>query len=77
MKKNVNRNNMIYYSSKEPFDFNVFKTIRSFGEIIYNGKITLNEADQEQSDLLEYILSFNNKARPKNKNDKKNFKKCF
>ena len=71
MKKNVNRNNMIYYSSKEPFDFNVFKTRRSFGENIYNGKITLNEADQEQSDLLEYILNFNNKAKPKNKNDKK------
>ena len=25
--KKVNRNNMIYYSSKEPFDFNAFKTI--------------------------------------------------
>ena len=69
--KKVNRNNMIYYSSKEPFDFNAFKTIRSFGENIYSGKITINEADQEQADLLEYILNFNNKARPKNKNDKK------
>ena len=62
---------MIYYSSKEPFDFNAFKTIRSFGENIYSGKITINEADQEQADLLEYILNFNNKARPKNKDDKK------
>ena len=68
---------MIYYSSKEPFDFNVFKTRRSFGENIYKGKITLNEADQEQSDLLEYILNFNNKARPKNKNDKKILKNVF
>ena len=68
---------MIYYSSKEPFDFNAFKTIRSFGENIYSSKITINEADQEQADLLEYILNFNNKARPKNKNDKKNFKNAF
>ena len=63
---------MIYYSSKEPFDFNAFKTIRSFGESVYSGKITINEADQEQADLLEYILNFNNKARPKNKDDQKN-----
>ena len=63
---------MIYYSSKEPFDFNAFKTIRSFGENIYNGKITINKANQEEADLLEYIINVNNKARPRSKNDKKN-----
>ena len=61
---------MVYYSSKEPSDFRIFKTIRSFGEDIYNSKITINEADQEKSDLVEYILNFNNKAKPKNKDDK-------
>ena len=65
---------MVYYSSKEPSDFRIFKTIRSFGEDIYNSKITINEADQEKSDLVEYILNFNNKAKPKNKDDKKNKK---
>ena len=68
---------MIYYSSKEPFDFNAFKTIRSFGESVYSGKITINEADQEQADLLEYILNFNNKARSKSKDDKKNKRNVF
>ena len=63
---------MIYYSSKELFDFHAFKTVSSFGENIYCGKITIKEADQEQADLLEYILNFNNKARPKNKDAKKN-----
>ena len=63
---------MIYYSSKEPFAFRIFKTIRSFGDDIYSGKITINEASQEQADLVEYILNFNNKARPKSKDDKKN-----
>ena len=62
---------MIYCSSKEPFDFHAFKTIRSFDENIYSSEITINEADQEQADLLVYILNFNNKARPKSKNDKK------
>ena len=68
---------MIYYSSKKPFDFNAFKTIRSFGESVYSGKITINEADQEQADLLEYILNFNNKARSKSKDDKKNKRNIF
>ena len=61
---------MIYYSSKESFDFRIFNKIRSFREDIYSWKITINEADQEQADLVEYIVNFNNKARPKNKNDK-------
>ena len=63
---------MIYYSSKEPFDFRIFKTIRSFGDDIYSSRITINEADQEQTDLVEYILSFDNKTRLKNKMIKKN-----
>ena len=60
---------MIYYSNKEPFDFKTFKIIRSFGENTYSGKITINEADREQTDLVEYILNFNNRA--KNRDDKK------
>ena len=62
---------MVYYSSKEPFDFRIFNTIRSLGDDIYNSEITINEADQEPSGLVEHILNFNNKAKPKNKDDKK------
>ena len=47
------------------------KTIRSFGEDIYSGKITMNEANQEQADLVEYILNFDNKTRPKKDQMKK------
>ena len=61
---------MIYYSSKEPFNFIVFKT-RSFGENIYSSKIIIDEANQEQADLLEYILNFNNKVGPKIRTTKK------
>ena len=38
--------------------------MRSFGENIYSVKITINEADQEQTDLVKHILNFNNKATP-------------
>ena len=63
---------MIYYSRKEPFDFKTSKTIRSLGENIYSGKITINKVD-----LVEYILNFSNNARPKNGDDKKNKKNVF
>ena len=63
---------MIYYSRKKPFDFKTSKTIRSLGENIYSGKITINKVD-----LVEYILNFSNKARPKNGDDKKNKKNVF
>ena len=66
---------MIYYSSKEPFAFRIFKT-RSFSDDIYSGKISINEESQEQADLVEYILNFN-KARPKSKDDKKNKENVF
>ena len=39
--------------------------------IIYNGKITINEADQKQNSLSNTILNFNNKARPRPKVEKK------
>ena len=68
---------MIYYSSKETFDFKTFETIRSLDENIYGGKTTINEANQEQGDLLEYNLKFNNKARPRNKDNKKIKEKKF
>ena len=69
--QNVNTNNMIYYWNNEPFDFKTFKTIRPLEENIYSGKITINEANEEQADLIEYILNLNNKATPKNKDDRK------
>ena len=68
---------MIYYSSKELFAVQAFKTIRSFGKNIYSGKITMNEADQKQADLVEYVLNFNNKTIPKNRDDKKKLEKTF
>ena len=58
-----NRDNLFYGSSKQVYDSKVFKTIRSFGDSVYNHKI-------EQADLLECILSFNNKTKPRSNEDK-------
>ena len=67
MDEQINRNDLIYESSKYVFDFRLFQTIRSFGERIFSGKITISEAYKKQSNLLDVILKFDNKVRPKSK----------
>ena len=69
-KNRVIRDTLFYESSKQVYDFKVFKIIRSFGDSIYNHKIEIRKANQEQADLLEYILSFNNKTKPRSNEDK-------
>ena len=63
-KKNADREKLIYRTNKNTYDFRKFNTIRTFGEDIYNDKITLEEADENQSDLLGEIKNFNDKTRP-------------
>ena len=48
-----------------------FLTKRSFEDSIFNGKITISEADEKRIDLSENILDFNKKARLRTKVDKK------
>ena len=40
--------------------------IQSFGESIYSGKINIDEAEIDQSNLLKNLVEFNNKSRPRN-----------
>ena len=61
---------MFYESSMQVSAFKVFKTIRSFGDSIYNHKIEIHKTNQEQADLLEYILSFNSKTKLRSVEDK-------
>ena len=65
IKENVDREKLIYKASENIYDFRNFKTVRTLGEDIYEGKITLKEADEEQSDLLYEIKYFNERTKPK------------
>ena len=58
IEKNVDRQKQIYDADKYKYDFRKFNTIRTFGEDIYNGKITLEKADEDQSDLADEINEF-------------------
>ena len=55
----------IYMISKKTFE-----TIRSFGDNIYTGKITINETERDQSNLLENMVEFNDKSRTRSTEDK-------
>ena len=52
-------------ANKYIYDFQKFEAIRSFGDNIYTGKISIDEAEINQSNLLENVVEFNNKTRPK------------
>ena len=58
------------------YDFRNFRTIRAFGRDIYEGKITLEEANEDQSKLVHDINDFVKKKRPQN-NNKKQKKELF
>ena len=55
------------WNKKIHIRFQQYKTIRSFGESIYNPKAIIVGAEKDQSFLLENLVEFNNKSRPKNK----------
>ena len=53
--------------------------MRSFGDSIYTGKINIDEAEMDQSNLLEYMVKSNNRFEPKTKEgraNKKYFQQC-
>ena len=66
----IKRKNLKYETNKNRFHFQQFKTIRFFGDNIYNGKINIKEAKMNQAILLENILDFRNKSRPRSNKDK-------
>ena len=81
IEKNVDREKLIYETNDYIYSFRNFKTIKTFGRDIYGGKITLEKANEYQTDLLAEIIDFkkNTKPRSQEKNMKKKlfFKTCM
>ena len=50
--KNVDTEKLIYETDDYTCSFKNFHTIKTFGRDIYEGKITIKEADEYQADLL-------------------------
>ena len=69
----IKRRGSKYEVGKYKFDFQQYETIRYFGESIYTGKINIDEAERDQSNLLENTVKSNTKSKlkPKDGKDKK------
>ena len=48
IEKIVNKENLVYRTNEYTYNFKNFQTINTFGRDIYNGIITLKEADKDQ-----------------------------
>ena len=70
IEKTVDRENLIYRGSEYTYRFKNFQTIKTFGRDIYNGKITLKEADENQANLLVEIMIFKKNTRPQDSKKK-------
>ena len=61
--KTVDRENLTYSASEYiQIRFKNFKTMKSFGRDIYNGEITLKDADEVQKNVLVETTNFKNKT---------------
>ena len=76
IEKNVGREKLVYRSSEYTYSFQNFQIIRTFGRDIYNGEITLNEANEDQTSLLAEIINFKNKTKPRGTKKKTEKKRC-
>ena len=52
----IKRKDLKYETGKYEYGFQQYETIRSFGESIYSGNISIHEADMNQTNLLENII---------------------
>ena len=73
----IERKDLKYKTNKYLSDCQQFERVRSFGDSIYTVKITIDEADMDQTSLLENIATFNNKSKPKTKESKDKKRNTF
>ena len=75
IENNVDREKLVYKTNEYTYSFENFQTIKTFGKDIYDGTITLKEADDYQTDLLVEIMNFRKKTKPKSP-EKKRKRNC-
>ena len=63
--KNVDQEKMIYETNEYKYSFKNFQTIKTFERDIYEGKITIKEADEYQKGLLVKVMTFKKHTKPR------------
>ena len=69
MKKILKREDLVYKKDKDVYNFQQYEAIRSFAKNIFNRKITLDNADKEQTDLLNDFMDIKKRIKPSQMND--------
>ena len=77
IEKNVDREKLVYETNEYTYSFKNFQTIKTFGRDIYEGKITIEEADKYQTNLLTEIMNFRKNTKPRSQEKKNKKKKLF
>ena len=70
IEKSVDREKLTHKTNEYTFSFEDFQAIKTFGRDIYEGKITIKEADEYQRDLLVEIRSFRKNTKPRSQEKK-------
>ena len=65
IEKNVDTEKIIYEKNEYTYSFKNFQTIKTFGRDIYEGEITIKEANEYQADLLVEIMNFRKNTKPR------------
>ena len=65
-KKTIDREKLVYRASEYTYNFRNFRTVRTLGRDVYEGKITSKEVNTDEDNLLSGIRNFNNRTRPQN-----------
>ena len=63
IEQRVDREKLVYKTNEYTYSFKNFQT-KTFGKDIYDGTITLEEANNYQTDLLVEIMNFRKKTKP-------------
>ena len=71
IEKSVDRDKMVYKSTRRIYDFRGFKTIRTYGNDIRNNVTSLKAANLEQANLMDHFHDFVKKAKPQDPEQKK------
>ena len=71
IEKNIDREKLIYKTNEYTYSFKNFQTIKTFGRDIYEGKITIEEADKYQTGLLVEIMNFRKNTKPRSQEKKR------
>ena len=71
IEKTVDREKLIDEANDYTYSFKNFQTMKTFGRDIHEGKITIEEADKYQTNLLVEIMKFTKNTKPRSQEKKR------